>query len=1088
MDIIDKSFPANGIGGNHMALLRSILLTLLPAMLACLAMPPAWARDTVPQVLRSASELDYPPFALALPDGTADGFSVELLRAVAEKAGLGIRFKTAPWAEIKQDLADRKLDVLPLVSYSRERDAYFDFSIPYLQMHGSIFVRKGTTGIKSEADLKDKTVLVMRGDTAQEYAERNHLAGKLVLTKSYGEAMRRLSRGQADAVLVQQVVGWQIIKKLGLTNIEDVRAAPLDPSLRPEGRAMTGFVQKFCLAVPEGDHALLARLNEGLSIAFADGTYDRLYLKWFGPILPRPEPTLREMARQSLVFVLPVALFMALGGLIFLKIQVNRKTAHLRDEVEQRRRAEAQVAKGREWMHSLLDHLPLSVYLQTENREITFANEHFRHGHGRETGRPCHEVLYGKPDPCVPCRTEQVLQSGEALTWEGQGPDGTTQLVHNVPFRDMDGSPVVLAAAMDITEMKRIEEALHESEHLYRTLINNLPDIVMRFDPKLRHLFVSENILEFSGIPVSEFIGKTHRELGLPETLCDFWDERIRRVFETGEPLGEEFRLDWKGSSYHFDWRLFPERDADGTVQTVFSITRDITRQHALETEYQLLFRKMLDGFASHEIICDETGKPVDYRFLRVNPAFERLTGVKAEDILGRTVREVLPGTESYWIETYGKVALTGEPIIFEHYAAEMDKYFNVSAFCPAPGRFATIFSDVTDRVNTARALVEAKELAESASRVKSEFLANMSHEIRTPLNGIMGMLQLLRTGGLTEEQAEYAAYGIEASKRLTRLLTDILDLSRIEAGKLEIREEPLNLRDIMAGLEQMFAVAARSKGLTLDVRVPDDLPERLFGDDTRIQQVLVNLIGNAIKYTEAGRVAVEVSVLPRRRPDAVHVLFSVSDTGIGIPDDKLGSIFEHFTQVSGGFTRHYQGAGLGLAISKRMVGLLGGSMAVESSPGLGTTFCPCVPLRPAEDGPADTVIRIAEAPSPPLSILLAEDDRVNRLAVSGLLKRLGHRVRTVDNGERALDALRGEPFDLVLMDIQMPVMDGVQATRAIREGEAGPDKAAVPIIAMTAYAMKGDRENFLRKGMTDYIAKPLDKADLERAIRRTVA
>jgi CheY-like chemotaxis protein/anti-sigma regulatory factor (Ser/Thr protein kinase) len=269
---------------------------------------------------------------------------------------------------------------------------------------------------------------------------------------------------------------------------------------------------------------------------------------------------------------------------------------------------------------------------------------------------------------------------------------------------------------------------------------------------------------------------------------------------------------------------------------------------------------------------------------------------------------------------------------------------------------------------------------------------------------------------------------------------------------------------------------------------VPDDLPAKVFGDDTRIQQVLVNLIGNAIKYTEAGRVAVEVSVLPRRRPDAVHVLFSVSDTGIGIPDDKLGSIFEHFTQVSGGFTRHYQGAGLGLAISKRMVGLLGGSMAVESSPGLGTTFCLCVPLRPAEDGPADTVIRIAEAPSPPLSILLAEDDRVNRLAVSGLLKRLGHRVRAVDNGERALDALRGEPFDLVLMDIQMPVMDGVQATRAIREGEAGPDKAAVPIIAMTAYAMKGDRENFLRKGMTDYIAKPLDKADLERAIRRTVA
>ncbi|OIQ50832.1 Autoinducer 2 sensor kinase/phosphatase LuxQ [Pseudodesulfovibrio hydrargyri] len=1069
---------------------RSILHTVLLAALACLAAVPApAAQGTVPKVLRSASELDYPPFALALPDGTADGFSVELLRAVAEKAGLKIRFKTAPWAEIKQELADGRLDVLPLVSYSRERDVYFDFSIPYLQMHGSIFVREGTKGIENEGDLKDKTVLVMRGDTAQEYAERNHLAGKLVLTESYGEAMTLLSEGRYDAVLVQQVVGWQIIKKLGLKNIEDVRARPLDPTLRPEGHDMTGFVQKFCLAVPEGNHALLARLNEGLSAVFADGTYDRLYLKWFGPILPRPEPSFTQVAGQALVFVLPAALLMALGGLVFLKIQVNRKTAHLREEVEQRKRAEAQVARSREWMHSLLDHLPLSVYLQTGKHEITFANEHFRCGHDKDTGRPCHEVLYGSPAPCVTCRAKQVLQSGEALTWEKLEPDGRTLLVHNVPFRDMDGSPVVLAAAMDITETKRIEEALNESENLYRTLINNMPDIVMRYDRQLRRRFVSENIEQYSGFPPAYFIGKTNRELGMPEDLSRFMDEHIAKVFETGEPIGTEFHVDWNGRSFRFDWRLFPERDADGKVQTVSSIHRDITRQHLMEAEYQLLFNGMLDGFASHEIICDEAGNPVDYRFLRVNPAFERLTGVKAAEILGRTMREVFPRIESYWIETYGKVALTGEPVIFEHYAADMDKYFNVSAFCPAPGRFATIFSDVTERVNTAKALVEAKELAESASRVKSEFLANMSHEIRTPLNGIMGMLQLLRTGDLTDEQAEYAAYGIEASRRLTRLLTDILDLSRIEAGKLDIREEPLNLRDMLTGLEQMFTVAARSKGLNLDFSVPDGLPGLLFGDDTRLQQVLVNLVGNAIKYTEAGLVGVNVTVLPRRRPGTVHVLFTVTDTGIGIPDDKMGSIFEHFTQVSSGFTRHYQGAGLGLAISKRMVGLLGGTMAVDSTPGLGTTFCLCVPLRPTEDDGAESTARTAEprGASPSLNILLAEDDRVNSLAVSGLLKRMGHRVRTVDNGEMALTALRDETFDLVLMDIQMPVMDGVQATRAIRKGEVGPDKTSIPIIAMTAYAMKGDRENFLGKGMTDYIAKPLDKADLESAIRRTV-
>jgi PAS domain S-box-containing protein len=1065
----------------------SILKALFVAATLWLAAAPVCAADRTAPLLRSASELDYPPFALALPDGTADGFSVDLLKAVAEKAGFVVNFKTAPWATIKRELAEGELDVLPLVSYSQERDEYFDFTIPYLQMHGSIFVRKGTTDIRSEADLKDKEVLVMRGDTAQEYAVRNRLAGRLVATRSYAEAMTLLSEGRHDAVLVQQVVGWQIIKKLGLDNIEDVRSASLDPTLRPEGRVLSGFVQKFCLAVPEGRHALLARLNEGLSLAFSDGTYDRLYLKWFGPILPAPEPTFTQVAAQSLAFVLPAALLMAVGGLIFLKIQVNRKTAHLREEVEQRKRAEAQAARDREWIHSLLDHLPLSVYLQTDDLQIAFANEHFRCRHDLDAGHPCHRLLYGEPEPCVPCRVRQVLESGEALTWESRDASGTALLIHNVPFRDMDGSPVVLAAAMDITEMKRIEEALHESENLYRTLVANIPDIVMRFDREGRHLFVSGNIEHYTGFPASAFLGKTRREMGLTGDLYAFWDERIRQVFETGEPMVDEFNLEGRERSYRFDWRLFPERDADGEIQTVFSISRDITRQRAMEQEYQLLFQRMLDGFASHRIICDKAGTPVDYRFLRVNPAFERLTGLNAGDIVGRTVLEIFPRTEPYWIETYGKVALTGEPINFEHYAAELDKYFNVSAFRPVPGQFACIFSDITERVRTARALMEAKELAESANRVKSEFLANMSHEIRTPLNGIMGMLQLLLAGDLTDEQAEYAACGIEASRRLTRLLTDILDLSRIEAGKLDIRTESLNLRDLMTGLEQLFTVAAKTKGLSLDLRIPDDLPARLLGDDTRIRQVLINLIGNAVKYTESGGVTVEVTVLPRRSPDTVHVLFSVTDTGIGVADDKLDSIFEHFTQISGGFTRHYQGAGLGLAITKRMVGLLGGTMAVDSEPGRGTAFHLCLPLRPARPRPAADELRedVPPVPIPSLNILLAEDDRVNRLAVSGLLKRMGHRVRAVDNGESALSALRGEPFDLVLMDIQMPVMDGVRATRAIRDGEAGTDRTAVPIIAMTAYAMKGDRENFLEEGMTDYIAKPLDQAALENVIRR---
>jgi two-component system sensor histidine kinase EvgS len=617
-------------------------------------------------------------------------------------------------------------------------------------------------------------------------------------------------------------------------------------------------------------------------------------------------------------------------------------------------------------------------------------------------------------------------------------------------------------------------------------LLLSAPIGVFSSTPEGRYLYVNPAWVRIFGYDSPEDVLVSITDIGSQVYVDPAQREEFKRLLEAhGKVVNFESRFKRRdGSIVWVSRNARALRDAQGKISHYQGFTTDITdRKLAVkslqesEERFKALHNASFGGITIHDkgIILD------------CNQGLSGITGYSVNELIGMdgllliaeksrkmVMKNILAGYE----KPYEAVGLRKNG---QEYPLRLE-----ARNIPYKGHMARTveFRDDTERKLVEAELIKARDAAQAANQAKSEFLANMSHEIRTPLNGVMGLMQLLQTTLLDDEQREIVSMAIKSSDRLARLLTDLLDISKIEAGKMDVVEEDFSLRELCDSVTELFAVNAGKKNVSLECVIDPYLPPVLIGGVARLRQILFNLVGNSLKFTDQGRVRLEMAPIAPARNGELRLLISVYDTGIGIPEDKLKDLFKPFAQVEGSYTRKYQGAGLGLAIVRRLVELMRGHIHLESVLGKGTAVHVVLPFKsPREMPPAR--MREEESALKTMHVLMVEDDPSNQVATRKLLEKSGHAVTMAENGQEALELLRTGDFDIVLMDIQMPVMGGQEATMEIRNSPGLSASKNIPIIALTAYAMTGDREKFLASGMDDYLVKPVSLENLQRVIEK---
>ncbi len=655
--------------------------------------------------------------------------------------------------------------------------------------------------------------------------------------------------------------------------------------------------------------------------------------------------------------------------------------------------------------------------------------------------------------------------------------------------RDAEGVPIqVIGVAQDITEKKKNLEALEASEIRYRSMIEKAEDVIFEMDHQGNIIYVNPVAERILGYSQEELTAMPYWEL-VNSTFRREVQEYYRKQAEAQKPYSyrelpvvcKNGREIWLGQSAAFEF-------LDKKVKTIRVIARDITRLRKAEQkikESEERYRSVVDNISEIVFQTDAEGK---WTFL--NPAWTKITGFTTDESIGQLFENfVFPEDRKRHRELF-------QPMV----RREMDNCrFEIRYLTKEGGfRWVEVFAqlavdqrnrvlgvsgtvnDISERKVAEDILIRAKEHAEDAAAAKQNFLSMMSHEIRTPMNAVIGMTHLLLQESPRADQQENLNILKFSADNLLVLINDILDYSKIEAGKISFEEIDFELGSLITSIEQSMLYRAQEKNILLDVNLDPDLPDVVAGDPVRLGQVLNNLISNAIKFTDRGMVRIEVKA-EKLTEETAEIYFAVSDTGIGIPEEKLEYIFESFTQASADTTRKFGGTGLGLAITKRLLEMQHSRIQVDSVQGLGSRFFFTLRFKKGQgriNRYTSQVIRQPQGKLEHVRVLLVEDNEANTLVASKIFGQWGVRPDYAINGKVALEMVQAEKYDLVLMDLQMPVMDGYQATQAIRRLE-GDYFQQLPIIALTASAMSDVKAKLLEIGMTDYVTKPFNPGEL---------